>query len=221
MGPGRQRPGPMVNAGFTCRRYGRPVAFPRVRSALCVHRNRFPFPAAGGGAVRRIVRRNLTAFLGLAVLALVAALAASLATWTIDDPSLSHATDRAVRNVLGLPGAIVADLLTQFLGLAPSVLLLPPVIWGWRAVFAVPSRFGWLTGVTWLAGTLFAALALATVPPPTTWPLPTGLGGLAGDLLVGVPAWLLGARPQGLSVVRRRRPRRPCWRSSPSSTPAD
>jgi S-DNA-T family DNA segregation ATPase FtsK/SpoIIIE len=158
-------------------------------------------PLAGGGAVRRIVRRNLTAFLGLAVLALAAAVAASLATWTIDDPSLSHATDRAVRNVLGFPGAILADLLTQFLGLAPSVLLLPPVIWGWRAVFATPSRFGWQTFLTWLAGTLAATLALAAVPPPPTWPLPTGLGGLAGDVLLDLAAWLLGATPRGLSLV--------------------
>ena len=78
-------------------------------------------PFAGGGAVRRIVRRNLGAIVGLAVLALAAVVAASLATWTVDDPSLSHATDHAARNVLGFPGAIVSDLLTQLLGLAASL----------------------------------------------------------------------------------------------------
>ncbi len=45
------------------------------------------------------------------------------------------------------------------------------------------------------------ALALATIPPPPTWPLPTGLGGAAGDLLLQLPAWLLGARPEGLSLL--------------------
>ena len=52
-----------------------------------------------------------------------AAIAASLATWAVDDPSLSHATDRAARNVLGLPGAIVADIFMQFFGLASIALL--------------------------------------------------------------------------------------------------
>ena len=93
-------------------------------------------PVSGGGAIRHVLRRNLGAMVGLAALALAAVAAASLATWTVDDPSLSHATDHAIRNVLGFPGAIISDLLTQLLGLAASLLLLPPVVWAWRAVFA-------------------------------------------------------------------------------------
>ena len=84
---------------------------------------------------RRIVRRNLSAISGLALLALSAAIAASLATWTVDDPSLSHATDLDPRNALGVPGAVVADLIMQFFGLAAIALLLPPVVWAWRLVF--------------------------------------------------------------------------------------
>jgi S-DNA-T family DNA segregation ATPase FtsK/SpoIIIE len=135
--------------------------------------------------MRRIVRRNLGAFSGLAALALAAGVAASLATWAVDDPSLSHATDRAARNILGIPGAIVADLLTQSLGLAAALVLLPPVFWAWRAVFGAPSRVRGLTLATWVLGTLAAAMALAAIPPPPTWPLSTGLGGLAGDLARG------------------------------------
>jgi S-DNA-T family DNA segregation ATPase FtsK/SpoIIIE len=44
------------------------------------------------GVIRRLIQRNVAAFAGLAALALVAAVAASLATWSIADPSLSHAT---------------------------------------------------------------------------------------------------------------------------------
>ena len=97
-------------------------------------------PLSGGGVIRRIVRRNIGAMVGLAILALAAVVAASLATWTVDDPSLSHATDHAIRNVLAFPGAIISDLLTQLLGLAASLLLLPPVVWAWRAVFALRWR---------------------------------------------------------------------------------
>jgi S-DNA-T family DNA segregation ATPase FtsK/SpoIIIE len=156
------------------------------------------FPADG---VRRIVKRNLSAALGLALLAFAAALAASLATWTVDDPSLSHATDHAARNVLGIPGAIVADLVMQFLGLAGIVLLAPPVVWAWRMIFAAPSRLGWKTVVTWLAGTLVAAIALAGLPVMGTWPLPSGLGGVAGDLLLRLPALAFGGHPTGLTAA--------------------
>ena len=90
-------------------------------------------------AIRRIVKRNISATLGLGLLSFAAALAASLATWTVDDPSLSHATDHAARNVLGVPGAILADLVMQFLGIAGMLLLVPPVVWAWRMVFATPS----------------------------------------------------------------------------------
>ena len=155
----------------------------------------------GGGAVRRIVRRNLSAIAGLCVLALAAAFAASLATWAVDDPSLSHATDHGARNVLGFPGAVIADLLTQLFGLAAFLVLLAPVIWAWRAVFATPSRFSWKTMTTWLAATFAATLALATVPVPNSWPLPTGLGGVVGDLLLRLPALFLGHHPRGLSAL--------------------
>ncbi len=150
---------------------------------------------AADGAVRRIVRRNLIAFTGLAALALTAAVAASLATWTVDDPSLSHATDHAIRNMLGLPGAMVSDLLTQFFGLAASLVLLPPVVWAWRIVFARPSRSGWRAAAAWVVGTLCATVALATLPAPRSWPLSTGLGGAAGDLLLSALAF--AAKPAG------------------------
>ncbi len=157
-------------------------------------------PVAAGGAIRHVLRRNVGAMVGLAVLALAAVAAASLATWTVDDPSFSHATDHAIRNVLGFPGAIISDLLTQLLGLAASLLLLPPVVWAWRAVFAQPTRFARWPAVAWIAGTLMAALALSTVPVPGTWPLPTGLGGALGDLLQKIPAFFIGATPSGLSA---------------------
>ncbi len=158
-------------------------------------------PLSGGGAIRHVLRRNVGAMAGLAVLALAAVAAASLATWTVDDPSLSHATDHAIRNVLGFPGAIISDLLTQLLGLAASLLLLPPVVWAWRAVFALPTRFRRWNAVTWIAGTLTAAVALSTLPVPHSWPLPTGLGGALGDLLQKIPAFFIGATPSGLSAL--------------------
>jgi S-DNA-T family DNA segregation ATPase FtsK/SpoIIIE len=148
--------------------------------------------APADSTARRVVKRNLSAFAGLAGLALAAAVAAALATWAVDDPSFSHATDQGVRNVLGFAGAIASDLLTQLFGLGASLLLVPPVVWAWRVVFAGHSRLSWKTATTWLVGTLAAALALACVPVPGSWPLPTGLGGAAGDILLGIPSLAAG-----------------------------
>lgn len=119
---------------------------------------------AGDSAVRCLLRRNIGAISGLGLLAFSAAIAASLATWTVDDPSLSHATDHEPRNALGLPGAVMADIIMQFFGLAAIALLLPPVVWAWRLVFGRTAAFGLGTFATWIGATLLAALALAALP---------------------------------------------------------
>ena len=47
-------------------------------------------------------------------------------------PRCSHATNAPVRNMLGLPGAISADLMMQLLGIATIAFLFPVAAWGWR-----------------------------------------------------------------------------------------
>ena len=83
-------------------------------------------------ALREALRRRLRELGGLALILVATLLALALATWSVQDPSLSHATNAPVRNVLGVSGAIVADLLIQLLGVAALVLVLPIAIWGWR-----------------------------------------------------------------------------------------
>ncbi|MEP0322362.1 FtsK/SpoIIIE family DNA translocase [Bauldia litoralis] len=160
-----------------------------------------PLSISGDGTVRRLLKRNLSAVLGLVLLALIAAIAASLATWTVDDPSLSHATSRGPHNALGFAGAIVSDLAMQFFGIAGVVLLLAPVVWAWRLIFGSPTGFGWWTLAAWIASIFSASLALATLPVFGTWPLPTGIGGVVGDLLLNLPAFLLGGTPTGVTAA--------------------
>ena len=65
------------------------------------------------------MRRRLREIAGGALDRLMSLLATlALATWSVQDPSLSHATAAHVRNILGLPGAVVADLLMQLVGVA-------------------------------------------------------------------------------------------------------
>src|SRR5262249_61494862 len=62
-------------------------------------------------ALREALHRRLRELSGLALIALALLLTFALATWSVQDPSFSHATNTAVRNVLGVPGATVADLM--------------------------------------------------------------------------------------------------------------
>jgi S-DNA-T family DNA segregation ATPase FtsK/SpoIIIE len=173
----------------------------RTREPADVRSDREMSLPLGSGTISGLIRRNISAITGLAVLAFAAACAVSLATWSVDDPSFSHATDHAARNILGFPGAVIADLLTQLFGLAASVVLLPPVVWAWRAVFARPSRLSWRTAIAWIVAILVASLALAALPVPATWPLSTGLGGGAGQVLSKLPAAVFGHRPHGLRAL--------------------
>ena len=64
------------------------------------------------------MRRRLSELAGLALIVLALLGAIALATWSVQDPSLSHATQKPMHNLLGFPGAIFSDLAMQLLGLA-------------------------------------------------------------------------------------------------------
>ena len=83
-------------------------------------------------SIREALARRLRELAGLGLIALSGVAAAALMTWSVQDPSLSHATSRAIRNIVGYPGAIGADLLMQILGLGAIMLILPVAVWGWR-----------------------------------------------------------------------------------------
>ncbi len=82
-------------------------------------------------AVREFPKRRAAELAGLAALAAVLGAGLALLTWSVADPSLNHATNAPVRNLLGAPGAIVADVAMQLLGLACIAALAPPAFWGW------------------------------------------------------------------------------------------
>jgi hypothetical protein len=67
--------------------------------------------------IRDFIARRAVEIIGLCLLVLTAATATALLTWNVADPSLNHVTSAPVRNFLGLPGAIGADLLMQLFGL--------------------------------------------------------------------------------------------------------
>jgi len=163
-------------------------------------------------ALRAFARRRLVEGIGLLLLAFAAAMALALATWSVEDPSLNHAVDGAVRNWLGYPGAVASDLAMQLVGLGALAVLPPLAIWGWRllrhgVLGRLQMRLALFTG-----GVVAATALAASLPATAHWPLPSGLGGVAGDAVLfathtltglseGPAATLLGFVFAGIAIL--------------------
>src|SRR3978361_331021 len=143
-------------------------------------------------SIREALARRLREMAGLGLLSLSGVAAAALMTWSVQDPSLSHATSRPIRNIVGYPGAIGADLLMQILGLGAIMLILPIAVWGWRMLTHRTCDREALRLGCWILCTIIAAGFASCWPHGGAWPLPTGLGGVVGDALVRAPAVVFG-----------------------------
>ncbi|MDT6939616.1 DNA translocase FtsK [Brucella pseudogrignonensis] len=144
-----------------------------------------------------IFRRQFYILFGLALLSLAAMAVGALATWNVADPSLSHATDNPVTNALGYPGAVFSDIAMQFFGLASVPALLPLAVWS--LLMMTRGGIGRIAkrSIAWFgAALLFAAIA-SCFAVPESWPMPIGLGGVFGDLVLRIPGIFLGSFPQG------------------------
>ncbi|HTO82813.1 MAG TPA: DNA translocase FtsK, partial [Methylomirabilota bacterium] len=138
------------------------------------------------------LRRRVREISGLALIGVVLMATAALASWSVKDPSLSYASGGAVHNLLGRGGAITADLMMQLFGLASIAMVLPVAFWGWRLFTHRRLDRLRLRLLLWLAGAPLTAGFIACLTRPPTWPLPTGLGGVIGDTLLRLPAWIAG-----------------------------
>lgn len=152
-------------------------------------------------ALRAFLARRAQELTGLCLIAGAGAVAVALGTWSVDDPSLNNATDLPVRNLIGWPGAIVADLLMQLLGLGAIAAVLPLALWGWRLMKSGELGRIQLRLALWVIGA-GAATALASALPPTqSWPLPTGLGGVVGDAILAGAKAVTGLSSGSASAV--------------------
>jgi DNA segregation ATPase FtsK/SpoIIIE, S-DNA-T family len=147
-------------------------------------------------SIREALARRLRELAGLALIAVSGVAAAALMTWSVQDPSLSHATSRPIRNILGYPGAIGADLLMQIIGLGAIMLVLPIAVWGWRMLTHRTFDREALRIACWILCTVISAGFASCWAHGGAWPLPTGLGGVVGDALVRAPAVVFG--PPGI-----------------------
>src|SRR6201994_2070181 len=144
-------------------------------------------------SIRDALVRRLRELMGLGLIIFSGLAAAALTTWSVLDPSLSHATtSRVIRNILGYPGAIGADMLMQILGLGAIMVILPIAVWGWRMITHRNFDREALRLGAWILCMVLAAGFAGCWPHTGAWPLPTGLGGVVGDALVRAPAVIFG-----------------------------
>ncbi len=127
---------------------------------------------------------------GLGAVALGVGLLAVLASYHGSDPSFDAAGPGPTANLLGPIGADLADIGFQSLGVgAWATALLLIVVGGARVFDGAPPR----TPVRHLARIVLAGIgvlglcgAASAPPPPASWPLAAGLGGMMGDGLMGL-----------------------------------
>jgi S-DNA-T family DNA segregation ATPase FtsK/SpoIIIE len=152
-------------------------------------------------SVREFPRRRAAELVGLGVIGGVGALALALLTWSVEDPSLNHATGTAIHNLLGAPGAVAADIAMQAMGLACVAALAPPAFWGWRLVTQRRLERARVRFAAWLVGAVAAAGLASFLPAPARWPLPTGLGGVLGDAVLAAPRYLFAGSTSGMLIA--------------------
>jgi S-DNA-T family DNA segregation ATPase FtsK/SpoIIIE len=128
-------------------------------------------------------RRRCREILGLLLFVTALALLLALLSYRPSDPSLNTASAAPVHNLLGAYGALVSDLLFQYLGLAAAFLV--PVIGGWGVrlmrhhALAMPA----LRVALLAPAMLLTTIALALFDKPGLWPLEAGIGGAVGNLV--------------------------------------
>ncbi len=128
------------------------------------------------------LRRLASEVAGLLLLVAAVLQALLLLSFNHADPSWNHAVDAAPTNILGHPGAIIADLLFQGFGAAAALLPLVLLHWSVQLLLGHGLRRFWARLLLLLPALLLTALALAALPAPNGWPVAAGLGGVAGSL---------------------------------------
>ena len=111
---------------------------------------------------------------------------ASLASYSHNDPSLNTASAmgvKGVQNILGTPGAYMADLFLQTLGLAGTIPGIVIAVWGASILKRRPVMPVWTRIAAMLPAMLLAAAALALVTAHG-WLVHPYLGGSGGTMIL-------------------------------------
>src|SRR5882757_1517615 len=134
---------------------------------------------------RDFLRRRLMELVGSGVTVAGVFLLLALFTFSPGDPSLNHATASAPKNLVGWPGAYIADLLLQTFGLAIFLVPVAMITWGVRLVRTHHLGFFGLRLSLLLLALLMMSVACVGMGNVGDAATHAGPGGLVGLALVG------------------------------------
>jgi S-DNA-T family DNA segregation ATPase FtsK/SpoIIIE len=151
------------------------------------------------------MRRRLIELGGLLVIAAAIAFAGALFSYDIADPSTDTSVhDQAIMtaNWLGTPGAWIANILYQWVGIAGYVFPLAMLGWGWRIMTHQGLKSIWFYLALLPLCVALAAFAAKALAPGLEWPVRGGAGpgGTLGWLLYAkaLKPWLTPVIPAQL-----------------------
>ena len=156
-------------------------------------------PVAVTQFLRNSSFRSIGAFLILAAVFLGLA----LGSFNPDDPSFNATSDGAVTNLAKEPGAKIADLLLQTIGLSSALILLPLVLWGIKILRLKWIRRFWLNLIVLPFGIVGISVALAGLEPAVYFPIQSGYGGSVGYLIFSVALENVPTDPIGALWTKR------------------
>ncbi len=148
-------------------------------------------------ALKYFMRKRLMELSGVMLLAILAAVSVSLATWNINDPSFNHAVSAAPKNWLGYPGAVVADQLMQFFGLGTVLGIGIPLVWVTGFFAHRGPEYPKTCILFWMLSVILACAAIGCLPIVNSWPLASGYGGTTGYVLATNTVSLLSIALKG------------------------
>ena len=141
---------------------------------------------------QEVIERRGRELVGMALLALAAAAAALIWSYSPDDPSWLSVTDEPAANWLGRVGAAIASPLHVIIGYGSWAIPAILFVWGLRFLFHTGAE-------RWSSRLIFAPIAVAvasaycsTLVPVEGWTHSFSMGGLFGDTVLGA---ILGVAP--------------------------
>ncbi|ATU73949.1 DNA translocase FtsK [Komagataeibacter rhaeticus] len=148
--------------------------------------SRFVPDSLSSGPVRSRLRERLAEAGGLGLW--IVALCLAMALWSYDprDPSANTASGQAPANLLGRPGAYMADFMLQDFGIVGMLAIFCLLAWGWRLIRHHGLASAMLRFIALICGLPVIAADIAALPlllpglHAPLWPTDAGVGGAVG-----------------------------------------
>ena len=132
------------------------------------------------------IRKRGSELIGFALIAVGVLFGMIMWSYSPDDPSRFNVTSAPAQNILGEFGAAIASTLILTIGKAAWVIPLLTLTWGVRFVLHIGEKRAISRAIFSPIFAAVSAIFLAAHVPAETWTHSFGLGGLFGDMVLGL-----------------------------------